>query len=100
MSNSKAQILTVIALLLGAGIGWAGSQGSAAFGTVPLFALGGIIIYLVHWLAGFGFEVTADRQKTRFRADHKDRFISSGLWSISRPAGTLSSLIQERIRDF
>ena len=209
MSNSKAQIFALIALLLGAGIGMAGSQGGAAFGTIPLFALGGIIIYLVHWLAfipsyawqtehffdltgsitylsalaavavlhpaldarglvlclliaiwairlgsflfarvkraggdsrfdlikiqfwrflftwtlsgtwvyvtmapglaaissaepialethfyiglllwlsGFGFEVTADRQKTRFRADpaNKDRFISSGLWSISR----------------
>ena len=209
MSNSKAQIFAFIALLLGAGIGLAGSQGSASYGAFPLFALGGVIIFLVHWLvfipsyvyqtehyfdltgsitylsalaavailhpalntrglvlclliavwairlgsflfarvkraggdsrfdaikvqfwrflltwtlsgtwvyvtmapglaaissaepialeahfyiglllwlAGFGFEVTADRQKTRFRADptNKDRFISSGLWSISR----------------
>ena len=51
MNTSKALIFTVIALLLGAGIGWAGSQGSAAFGAVPLFAIAGIAIYLIHWLA-------------------------------------------------
>ena len=41
---------------------------------------------LALWLAGFGFEVTADMQKTRFRANpaNKNRFITSGLWSISR----------------
>jgi steroid 5-alpha reductase family enzyme len=38
------------------------------------------------WLAGFAFEVVADRQKSRFRADprHRDRFITSGLWAWSR----------------
>ncbi len=38
------------------------------------------------WLFGFGFEVIADRQKREFRkkAEHKDRFIQSGLWSLSR----------------
>ncbi len=51
MTDLKAIIFTIAALLLGAGIGWAGSQGGAAYGTVPLFALGGIIIYLLHWLA-------------------------------------------------
>ena len=209
MSSSKAVVFTIIALLLGAGIGWAGSQGGAAYGGFPLFAIAGIAIYLIHWLvfipscawqteyyfdltgsitylfslavvaalhpsldvrglvlclliaiwairlggflftrvkraggdsrfdpikinffrflltwtlsatwvyvtmaaglaavssaestgldaffaaglalwlAGFAFEVTADMQKTRFRANpaNRDRFISSGLWSISR----------------
>lgn len=38
------------------------------------------------WIFGFGFEVIADRQKREFRkkAEHKDRFIQSGLWSLSR----------------
>lgn len=209
MNSSKAIGFTLIALLLGAGIGWAGSQGGASYGGLPLFAIAGIVIYLIHWLifipsyihqtehyfdltggiaylsalgatallqpaldtrglalclliaiwairlggflfmrvkragsdsrfdlikidffrflltwtlsgtwvyvtmaaglaavsstdsppldaffaaglalwlAGFAFEVTADAQKTRFRADpaNKDRFISGGLWSISR----------------
>ena len=51
MNSSKAIGFTIIALLLGAGIGWAGSQGSAAYGAIPIFALGGIVIYLLHWLA-------------------------------------------------
>lgn len=51
MNSSKAIGFTIIALLLGAGIGWAGSQGSAAWGGLPLFAITGIIIYLIHWLA-------------------------------------------------
>ena len=209
MKNSNAIIFTLTALLLGVVIGWAGSQGGVAYGGIPLFAIAGIAIYLIHWLvfipsyihqtehyfdlagsitclsslaavailhpaldtrglvlclliaiwairlgsflftrvkragsdsrfdlikinffqflltwtlsgtwvyvtmaaglaaassadsppldaffaaglalwlAGFAFEVTADTQKTRFRADpaNKDRFISSGLWSISR----------------
>ena len=35
---------------------------------------------------GFLFEVVADEQKRRFRANeqNKDRFICTGLWSISR----------------
>lgn len=50
MNSSKAIGFTFIALLLGAGIGWAGSQGSAAWGGLPLFAIAGIVIYLIHWL--------------------------------------------------
>ena len=50
MSKSKALIFTTVALLLGIGIGWAGSQGGAASGELPLFAIAGIVIYLVHWL--------------------------------------------------
>lgn len=38
------------------------------------------------WAVGFVMEVTADYQKTVFRNDaaNKDKFISSGLWSLSR----------------
>jgi steroid 5-alpha reductase family enzyme len=38
------------------------------------------------WLAGFGIEVVADRQKSAFRKDpsNEDRFISTGLWAWSR----------------
>jgi len=46
------------------------------------FALTGFLV----WLLGFGIEVVADRQKSRFRADpeNKGRFITTGLWSWSR----------------
>ncbi len=51
---------------------------------VPLggYALAGGLI----WAAGLAIEVTADRQKTRFRADaaNRGRFIESGLWAWSR----------------
>ncbi len=55
-----------------------------ALNTPPLgmFALiGGLL-----WLAGFGIEVAADRQKSAFRADpaNRTRFISTGLWAWSR----------------
>ena len=38
------------------------------------------------WLAGLTIEAMADMQKSSFKADlaNKDKFISSGLWSISR----------------
>ena len=38
------------------------------------------------WLTGFFFEAVADRQKSQFRTDpsNKGRWISSGLWSLSR----------------
>ena len=41
---------------------------------------------LAVWLFGFGFEVIADQQKRAFRGDaaNKGKFISSGLWAISR----------------
>lgn len=47
-----------------------------------VFALIGSII----WLLGFGIEVVADRQKSRFRAvpENKGEFIDVGLWSWSR----------------
>ena len=41
---------------------------------------------VVIWLAGFGIEVTADRQKARFRRDaaNDGQFITTGLWAWSR----------------
>lgn len=43
-------------------------------------------IGLALWVAGFALEITADAQKSAFRADpaNKGRFIHSGLWSWSR----------------
>lgn len=44
------------------------------------------IIGLLVWVAGFGIEAVADRQKGRFSADpaNKGKFISTGLWAKSR----------------
>lgn len=41
---------------------------------------------LAVWLAGFAFEVVADAQKGRFKANpaNRGRFISTGLWATSR----------------
>jgi steroid 5-alpha reductase family enzyme len=38
------------------------------------------------WILGFGIEVVADRQKSLFRRnpDNKEKFITEGLWSVSR----------------
>jgi len=46
------------------------------------FALAGLLV----WLMGFGIEVAADRQKSKFNADpaNKGRFIHTGLWAWSR----------------
>jgi steroid 5-alpha reductase family enzyme len=45
----------------------------------------GLLGFLV-WLIGFGIEVIADQQKSRFRADPNNsrNFINTGLWSWSR----------------
>jgi steroid 5-alpha reductase family enzyme len=44
------------------------------------------VIGAVMWVAGFAFEVIADRQKSQFRVDpaNEGRFISTGLWARSR----------------
>ena len=46
------------------------------------FALIGVLV----WIAGFGIEATADRQKGKFSADpaNKGTFIHTGLWAKSR----------------
>jgi steroid 5-alpha reductase family enzyme len=52
--------------------------------SAPLGAMGWVGLAL--WIAGFGIEVVADRQKRLFRArpEHEGRFISTGLWAWSR----------------
>jgi len=49
---------------------------------LDIFALVGLFV----WVIGFTIEVVADVQKSRFRADpkNKGRFISSGVWACSR----------------
>jgi len=59
----------------------------AAITTTVREAIGVVtVVGALVWVAGFGIEATADRQKSRFRADpaNKGRFISSGLWAWSR----------------
>ena len=36
------------------------------------------------WVFGFLFESIADYQKRKFRSENKNKFIQSGLWSVSR----------------
>ena len=49
---------------------------------LDVFALIGFVV----WAVGFGIEIVADLQKSRFNADpaNKGRFISTGLWARSR----------------
>jgi steroid 5-alpha reductase family enzyme len=49
---------------------------------LDVFALIGFLV----WALGFAFEVVADTQKSRFRADpaNKGKFIQSGVWAWSR----------------
>lgn len=60
---------------------------------IPLdgFALVGTLL----WLVGFGIEVVADAQKSRFKADpaNEGRFITTGLWSISRHPNYLGEIL-------
>ncbi|WWC87619.1 uncharacterized protein L201_002509 [Kwoniella dendrophila CBS 6074] len=50
------------------------------------------------WLAGLGFEVLADQEKSTWRKQkdekkHEEKFISSGLWSLSRHPNYLGEVI-------
>lgn len=44
------------------------------------------VIGLCVWIIGFSFEAVADLQKSKFAQDpaNRDRFITNGLWSVSR----------------
>lgn len=55
------------------------------------FALIGFLM----WAVGFGFEIVADQQKSRFNADpaNKGRFISTGLWAKSRHPNYFGELL-------
>ena len=62
----------------------------------PLEPLGVFFVLgTVLWLLGFGFEVVADRQKKHFseQPENIDRFISHGLWSVSRHPNYFGEII-------
>lgn len=54
-----------------------------------------LVVGATLWVIGFGIEVVADQQKTAFRKDpaNAEKFISSGLWSISRHPNYLGEII-------
>ena len=58
---------------------------------LDLFALIGLPV----WLLGFGIEVVADAQKSRFSAkpENQGRFIQTGLWTRSRHPNYLGEII-------
>ena len=63
------------------------AAGLAVITSANQVALDGFFyVGLALWILGFGIEVAADRQKTKFRrkAENKEKFISEGLWSLSR----------------
>ena len=55
----------------------------------------GFYLGLVVFIIGFGLEVAADMQKTKFRKnpENKNRFISTGLWAKSRHPNYLGEII-------
>ena len=54
-----------------------------------------LVVGATLWVIGFGIEVVADQQKTAFRKDpaNAEKFISSGLWSISRHPNYFGEII-------
>lgn len=48
--DRSALITVLIAVLLGAGLAWAGSQGSVRFAGMPLFAWCVVLAFLIQWL--------------------------------------------------
>ena len=54
-----------------------------------------LVVGATLWVIGFGIEVVADQQKTAFRKDpaNAEKFIISGLWSISRHPNYFGEII-------
>jgi steroid 5-alpha reductase family enzyme len=51
-SQTRSSFIGItVAIVVGALVAWAGSQGSALVGTIPVFALCGLLAYLVNWVA-------------------------------------------------
>ena len=57
---------------------------------LDLLAVAGVVV----WALGFALEVVADLQKSEFRADpaNRGRFISTGVWSVSRHPNYLGEI--------
>ncbi|MHB8049621.1 MAG: DUF1295 domain-containing protein [Coriobacteriia bacterium] len=74
-------IIQALWVTLTAGAAWAAITSA---GRAPIDAL--TIVGIVIWAVGFGIEIVADLQKSRFRAEpaNKGHFINTGLWSWSR----------------
>ena len=50
MNNTIESLLAIaVALLVAAGVAWAGSQGGLAVGGIPLFALAGLVAFVIQW---------------------------------------------------
>ncbi len=49
--HRKALIGTIVSVILGGLVAWAGSDGSTVVGAIPVFALCGGLAYLINWLA-------------------------------------------------
>jgi steroid 5-alpha reductase family enzyme len=62
-SNTQIFVAVVIAILLGALISWAGSDGGDRVGALPVFALCGALAFAVNWLA---FIPAAVKQTERY----------------------------------
>lgn len=58
---------------------------------LDIFALVGFVV----WLLGFGIEVAADQQKSKFKQapENKDKFIQTGLWAWSRHPNYFGEII-------
>ena len=52
-----------------------------------------LIIGSLFWFVGFSIEVVADMQKRQFKKEHKEGFITSGLWSYSRHPNYLGEIL-------
>jgi steroid 5-alpha reductase family enzyme len=50
-SNSQIVVAVVIAIVVGAFISWAGSDGGDRVGNIPVFALCGALAFIINWLA-------------------------------------------------
>jgi steroid 5-alpha reductase family enzyme len=46
----EALVAIVLALLVAAGVAWAGSQGGLAVGGLPLFALAAVVAFVIQWV--------------------------------------------------
>ncbi|KAK2049187.1 DUF1295-domain-containing protein [Colletotrichum somersetense] len=61
---------------------------ASAFAALPAFKASDVLGLLIY-VAGFAFEITADRQKSRWLRErrekvHDEQFMTSGLWSVSQ----------------